>query len=70
MTSLKQLKISEDKLQNPKILLKLPNLNFFSQKWSSRIEMNKEANEVKPYFPLQCKIYQFYDSVFGTEIII
>ena len=70
MTSLKQLKISEDKLQNPKILLKLPNLKFFSQKWSSKLEMNKEAKEVKPYLPLQCKIYQFYDDAFGTEIVI
>ena len=68
--SLKQLKISEDKLQNPKILLKLPNLKFFSQKWSSKIEMNKEAKEMKPYLPLQCKIYQFYDGAFGTEIVI
>ena len=54
---LKKFVILQNKIRNPKLLLKMPKLEHFSMKWSKDNKL-KEAKALKPYLPLHCKIYE------------
>ena len=54
--SLKKFVILGYKIKNPKCLLKMPHLQYFSMKWS-KIDKLKEVKALKPFLPHNCRIY-------------
>ena len=54
---LKKFIILQNKIRNPKMLLKMPKLEHFSMKWS-KVKKLEEAKNIKPFLPLHCKMYE------------
>ena len=54
---LKKFVILQNKIKNPKMLLKMPKLEHFSMKLS-KVNKLKEAKALKPFLPLYCKMYE------------
>ena len=59
MKSLKKLVIKHGKIEQPKLLLKFPNLMHFSMDWSKSVnDRIQEIKSIKEFLPLQCKLYE------------
>ena len=59
MKSLKKLVIKYGKIEQPKLLLKFPNLMHFSMDWSKSVDDRiQEIKSIKEFLPLQCKLYE------------